>query len=885
MKSIIFILLGFFISISLSAQKIITGFVKDKKNEPVMFINVILKDSADTRILAFTQTNENGYFELSSVNKEKYQLSFSGIGYETKRLIIESSNNNQLKLDVELEQSPIVLNEVIVHADIPIREKKDTVVFSVKAFADGTEQVIEDLLKKIPGISVDEKGVIKVGNKEIERLMIDGDDFFEKGYKIIAKNMPVHPVEKVELLQRYSKNHLLKGVEDSEKYALNLRLKEEAKRFWFGNINVTLSPINTQQYLFKSNLMNFGNKNKFYFLTNANNIGVDAIGDVEELIRPVGLDDIGSVGDDQQAFKTINIISTPTNFSKNRTNFNNDKLVSLNSIFNPTQKLKIKSIIFLNSTANNFFNKTINTVAVKDINFINTEDYQLFKNGKVIFGKLDLTHDISKNQNFQSINKFSISDNRDKSNILFNGIDITEKMLFRNYLIDNKNTYTVKLKQGRVLLLNTRIIDDRSPQNYQINNFQYQISNFSESSNIAQNSENRMRFYAVESSFLNKSNLTKRRLELHLGSTLRDDLLISDFNTDKSEPLWNNDYKNLVRYISNDTYLKSKYFFPLKNFSATANLEIHQLYNYLIENNISRNQAYTFLNHGVNLDWNKQKHRINTFYNYNLTNASIIEVYNYYILTGFRNLTRGSGNFNQIDASTYKINYQFGNWNDRTFANLSVMYIKNHNFFTTNTTVSPTMSKLDKVLFNDRNQINYTINYDYYIKSLKTRIKTEAVFSFADYKNIINDTELRSIKSKNYLYSLELRSGFKGMFNYYIGTKWNDNNIQAFRNIEVLNNISFLDLSFNLNKNIVAQLQCERYSFTGTSIRKSDSYYFTDFDIKYAIPKNKLSISLSGKNLFNTTTYHNYTVNDIGSVYNEYRLLPRFVLLRAEYSF
>ena len=66
----------------------------------------------------------------------------------------------------------------------PIRVKNDTIVFNAKYFQTGDEQVVEDLLKKIPGISVDDNGTIKVGNQEIDKLMVDGDDFFEKGYKL-----------------------------------------------------------------------------------------------------------------------------------------------------------------------------------------------------------------------------------------------------------------------------------------------------------------------------------------------------------------------------------------------------------------------------------------------------------------------------------------------------------------------------------------------------------------------------------------------------------------------------------------------------------------------------------------------------------------------------
>ncbi len=111
-------------------------------------------------------------------------------------------------------------------------------MFNADSFKQGNEQVIEDLLRKIPGLNIDSDGTIKVGNQEIEKVMIDGDDMFEKGYKILTKNMPVNPVDKIELLQNYSNNKHLKGIENSEKVALNLTLKDDYKRTWFGNTNL-----------------------------------------------------------------------------------------------------------------------------------------------------------------------------------------------------------------------------------------------------------------------------------------------------------------------------------------------------------------------------------------------------------------------------------------------------------------------------------------------------------------------------------------------------------------------------------------------------------------------------------------------------------------------
>ena len=98
------------------------------------------------------------------------------------------------------------------------------------------------------------------------------------------------------------------------------------------------------------------------------------------------------------------------------------------------------------------------------------------------------------------------------------------------------------------------------------------------------------------------------------------------------------------------------------------------------------------------------------------------------------------------------------------------------------------------------------------------------------------------------------------------------------------NNVSFLDLSFDINKKLDVQVQTERYFFDNID-SSNNAYYFADLEAKYKLKKNKLTLSLSGKNLFNTDTFKTFFINDISTSTTEYKLLPRYVLLKMEYRF
>ncbi|WP_008638083.1 carboxypeptidase-like regulatory domain-containing protein [Bizionia argentinensis] len=210
-------------------NKIKGNVVSNKDNLPINSVSITIKDNSEGSILDYTYTNEQGEFSFDLKDKGSFYLTFASLGFENKSMTLVT-NDKELKIDVLLKEKLTILNEVIIKSSQAILVKKDTIVFNAAKFSNGTEQTVEDLLKKIPGLIIDDDGTIKVGNKEIEKLMIDGDDLFEKGYKILSKNMPSYPIKEIEVLENYSNNRLLKGIEESDKVALNLKLKEDAKR-------------------------------------------------------------------------------------------------------------------------------------------------------------------------------------------------------------------------------------------------------------------------------------------------------------------------------------------------------------------------------------------------------------------------------------------------------------------------------------------------------------------------------------------------------------------------------------------------------------------------------------------------------------------------------
>ncbi|SHL47198.1 carboxypeptidase-like regulatory domain-containing protein [Flavobacterium xanthum] len=769
-----------FFSLNAIAQIKIAGSVIDIQNKPILSASIILKDN-NGKIISYTYSNELGKYNISTNNKGKLILAANAMGFEQKSIDIEIEGNDIKDIVFDLTPKSNELQEVTVTAFRPITVDGDKVIFDVKSFAQGNEQVVEDLLKKIPGLNIDANGTIKVGNQEIEKVMIDGDDLFERGYKILTKNMPVSPIEKVELLQRYSNNKHLKGIESTNKVALNLTLKEDAKRIWFGNMQIGYGLVTANRYEVKSNLMNFGKKNKHYFLTNFNNIGFDAIGDIDNLIRPQSVSEPGRIGDDQSVKSLIVLGFEMPNLKKRRVNLNNAEMLSLNSIFTLSKKIKLKTLGFLNTDENNFFRNGFQQFSVGNTTFTNTEDFLGRKIQLTGFGKVDVTYDITKTKTLEYTGKFNKTNEKNRSDLLFNNDLLNEQLNANNQLFDQKVVFTNKFKEKKVFLLSGRYINEKTPQNYAVNQFIFQDL-FSENANsIKQFSENRMQFAGIEGHILDKKE-SGDLLEVKFGNQLRIDQLNTRFEllengNNLSLPTG---YQNKLRYATNDLYLSAKYRFKIKSFTLLTQSDFHQLFNELQNFNVKTNQNPFFIIPKIGLDWKiNDKNKIVTSYSYNTTNAGVLDVYSGFVQTGFRSFSKGLEDFNQLNSSSAIFNYTYGNWGDKFFANTFILYSKSNDFFSTNSIIAQNFSQSEKIIIKDREFVSFSTSIDRYFKSIKSNLKINIGATKTNFKNIVNNSNLREVKNFNADYGLELRSGFKGFFNYHLGSKWNYNQVKT----------------------------------------------------------------------------------------------------------
>ncbi|MBT3382344.1 MAG: outer membrane beta-barrel protein [Prolixibacteraceae bacterium] len=216
----------------------LTGDVFGDDGSPMIYSSVVLLDPADSTMQAFGITNKSGEYDIKNIKKGDYLMQVAFLGFETLYKNISIPVQGNKLVTVVLKTKSVDVDEVKVTGEyVPLAIKGDTVEYNAAAFRLKPDAVTEDLLKKLPGVEVDRAGNIKAMGEDVEKLFVDGKEFFGNDPKVATKNVPADAVDKVQVYDRKSENAMFTGIDDgSREKAINLKLKEDKKNAFFGDV-------------------------------------------------------------------------------------------------------------------------------------------------------------------------------------------------------------------------------------------------------------------------------------------------------------------------------------------------------------------------------------------------------------------------------------------------------------------------------------------------------------------------------------------------------------------------------------------------------------------------------------------------------------------------
>lgn len=269
-----FVLMVFaFLSVTTVTAVTLSGNVKETSTgEGLIQASVRLLAARDSSLVGGVVTNDNGRYTIPNVKPGKYIVEASYIGYETQLRDITVGDRDIRLKPFELKEGSVLLKEAtVVGVRTPITVKEDTIEYAAASFKTQPNAVVEDLLKRLPGVEVGSDGKITANGKSISKILVDGKEFFADDPSIASKNLPADMLEKIQVVDRKSDLARLTGVDDGEdETVINLSVKKGMKNGWFGNIEGGYGT--DERYKGSFNINRFWNENQITFLGGANNI-------------------------------------------------------------------------------------------------------------------------------------------------------------------------------------------------------------------------------------------------------------------------------------------------------------------------------------------------------------------------------------------------------------------------------------------------------------------------------------------------------------------------------------------------------------------------------------------------------------------------------------
>lgn len=345
MKKILF--LALLAAASLNAQVQMQGVVKDSLDVPLELANVVAINDSTNALESYGITNQEGKYKLELNSNTRYKLQVSYIGFKTYEELLTTTGAD-LSKDFKLAPDN-ALDAVELVYEMPVTVKGDTLVYNADSFNTGTERKLGDVLENLPGVEINEDGQIEVEGKVVNKLMVNGKDFFDGDTKLATENIPSNAVSKVQVLRNYAEVGQLSGVRNNQdNVAINIKLKEGKENFWFGTVTAGggSSP-EDELYLLQPKLFYYSPKYSLNFIGDLNNTGEVAL--TRRDIRGFGG---GFQAPSRSSGTDINLGDNSLNFLTSQANALEieSQLGSMNFSYSPKSTLDLSGFAIFNSS-------------------------------------------------------------------------------------------------------------------------------------------------------------------------------------------------------------------------------------------------------------------------------------------------------------------------------------------------------------------------------------------------------------------------------------------------------------------------------------------------------------------------------------------------------
>jgi hypothetical protein len=913
MKKIVLLLIMALSTSAFSQNIRFEGTVKDTTGVGLEMANIMAINQQTKAMDAYAITNETGKFILNLKANTAYTLKVSYIGFQTFEKAVTTQTTN-INYPVVLKEGTQLREVEVVHV-MPVTVSGDTIIYNSDSFTNGTERKLEDVLKKLPGVEVNKDGEIEVEGKKVQKVMVEGKDFFDGDTKLATKNIPADALDKIQVLRNYNEVSNLKGLENNEEsIAINIKLKEGKKNFWFGDMSAGIGVgMEDTRFIVNPKLFFYSPKYSLNVIANVNNIGELPLtaqdyfkftGGFKNMMRKGGSsfnvtsNDLGIIGLRNNQAANIETTFGAANFS-----------------FNPSKAWTLSGFGILLGNKTEIENRTIsnridNLPDGSTETISETRDDFTKQDSKQVLFKLSSSYVPSVKAHFDYDALVKFSDQKENTSVFSSLLsDIYTGKGQNPFSINQNLNYYYTLNEKHVFAFEMQHLYQNEDPFYNANletlPFAPLLTGYVNEGVGVRDDITQNRFVQtnkVDTKFDYYYMLTpKSNINLTLGNTYSyqnfDSSIFQILNNGTQNNLTDATTFNNVNYAFNDVFLGVHYKFLLGKFTFNPGFSVHQ-YNTRDEQlGTSHRLNFNRILPDVYALWQIKKSETLT-YNYSLSNnfTDINRLAQGYVFSNYNSLFSGNRFLQNSTSQVHSLRYF--KYNMFNFENISayIRYsreletIKNRAllFGVNQISSSENMnSNFPDETFSASG--NYGRSFARYYKA-----NFRAGFNWSKSNNIRvypdgdtdpnnNPSEIQTIESYSQSYSLSFSTNYKTLPNLSLGYNFsiNDN----FSDVIYIDSPTLTLEYFFLDAfSFVSEYS---YFHNRNKTKTIDSEYdFLTASLMYQKKNSKWEWKLSGTNLLDTKSLDTNSFSQLGgtSSFSSYRVQPRFVILSLKYT-
>ncbi|WP_421919150.1 carboxypeptidase-like regulatory domain-containing protein [Marinifilum sp.] len=878
-KRILLVLICLFTGTIICAQQkiTITGQVTNAQKEPLPFSDVLLTVKGKSNsMLTFSVANKEGAYKIQwTPDTTALQVEVSMMGYNkgVKPVNIQPGKS-KYTLNFMLEERTEEIDEVSVIAAPIVQVREDTTIFNLARIRDSSEVVVEDLIKKLPGMTIEGNGQIKFKGKDVKKVLLDGDDLFENNYTLGTKNINADHIEGISAVENYTHNPLLRGVEITDDVAINLKFKPGLSL----SHNLKAGYGADDRYSITHKGIVVTKKVKAFTLLNHNTLGQnssDGFFDAGSYIRNM------AATKDTEAPTFLGLSMSPTQGQRNEAYFGS---INIMPKLTETFTARLNMNYFSDKAESESYYKQIitsdpdNPIVIEQSN--QQTDLPRFFNGKLYMEKY-----LSKTDRIDNTTVFSRKRNSSDNSGLNNGVAQELDKSAKDHYFNNQLNYTKRLKGSKSLFFGCNISSDESTEElFLLPGLDVESGTVQDDQVTTQDVRSKKQRIDLNTTFM-VALFKKHKINVNLSSSYYKTSLGTLLSGVGQENQFSNDIDYKV-FIPNVDF---SYQYKYRKLEILPSMSF-KLYNYDYYNGVSQaeeKQSDLLLNASLGIKYKLMPRHLLSL---NLRNTEKApedkRIYDNYILTSNRMLQNNEIDFGAQKSQSANITYSYQSLLSDLSYSIGANYNKNNHQYQSDYIINQDLS-LQTSYLSDNGSEGYGINAQMRVKlgKILDHIGLSYNYNNNEYSNSVNSDVLRKNKNEQNTYNFNFQT--KLFWNMFFSNKstlsqsdYYTEGVKTSRTERLNNNLS---LYMNLFKRL--SLKAAHSYMVPSTDNFDNAYQSLNASLRFTNKKKTIIYTLDGQNLIDENSSRNVSNNEYSQTISSNNLQRRYFLFSMEVRF